>query len=150
MFRGATVTVSHAPADVGVIVAVAGEIDLSTVVPVRAELVQALNSAHADARAGTGGRDHVGPARTPLLVVDLTAVTFLASIGLSLLTDVAELCHPQPAAGRGPAVLLRIVTGHSPTVQRPLHLTGLDQVLPLFLTLEAALQDRDGRAAAGP
>jgi anti-anti-sigma factor len=138
----ATVTVDSAPEHGRVIVAVAGEIDLSTVPTVRAELVRALNT------AGVDDREQPGPREPRLLVLDLTAVTFMASKGLSLLTELAELCRRRPTAatdtnpgaGTGPSWLLRIVPGDNPAVQRPVQLTGLATALPLFDTRAAALQ----------
>ncbi|TNC23765.1 STAS domain-containing protein [Amycolatopsis alkalitolerans] len=65
-----------------------------------------------------------------MLVLDLSAVGFLASAGLSaLLTMHRDV---------GDKTVLRIVADGRATL-RPIHLTGLDQSLPLYPTLEASL-----------
>ncbi|UJW32795.1 STAS domain-containing protein [Saccharothrix sp. AJ9571] len=62
------------------------------------------------------------------LVVNLDAVQFLASAGISVLIE-ANCRLPE---------LLRVVTV-SEIVLRPLTITGLDRVLPLYPTTRAAL-----------
>ena len=64
------------------------------------------------------------------VVVDLTAVTFLASSGLAVLIRGAEL-----AAERG--IRIRLVAT-ARAVRRPLEITGSDQLFDLFTDLEAA------------
>lgn len=93
-------TVGLAERDAAVVVAVAGEVDLATVPQVRA--------AFADALGRLGGRR---------LVVDLTAVTFLASAGLGALADLA---------GRAPEQVVLAVDGDP--VRRMLRLGGLDGI----------------------
>lgn len=65
----------------------------------------------------------------PVLVLDLTRVDFLASPGLTSLLTVRR------NAGE---TALRIVAAGRASL-RPIQLTGLDQSLPLYPTLEAAL-----------
>jgi anti-sigma B factor antagonist len=62
------------------------------------------------------------------LVVDLSQVGFLGSAGMSALVDLREA---RPGA--------RFVVGENRRVLRPLQITGLDSVLPLYRETEAAL-----------
>jgi anti-anti-sigma factor len=69
-------------------------------------------------------------ARPPVLVVDLRAVTFLGSTGLSVLVQAWQ---------RGaPATALRVVANDR-AVLRPMQISELDQVLPVYATVEEAL-----------
>lgn len=99
------------------VVTVAGEIDRSTVERVRTAVDAGLDQLHAGA----------------ILIVDLTNVTFLESAGLQALVDVTETAQERSAS-------LRIVVGHTRAVVRTIQLTGLTEVLPLFDTVEQALQ----------
>lgn len=65
-----------------------------------------------------------------VLVVDLAAVYFLASAGLTALVTITQ--HREAGAS------LRIVASGRATV-RPIQLTGLERTLPLYPTVEAAL-----------
>ncbi|HVK24440.1 MAG TPA: STAS domain-containing protein [Actinokineospora sp.] len=89
-----------------------GEIDLGTV----AVFSAALDDVLADAPAA--------------LVVDLTGVGFLGSCGISALAVARQRC----ADG---AVDLRVVATESP-VLRILAVTGMDEVLSIFPSVEAA------------
>ena len=116
---------THSPADGVVVVAAKGEIDLAN----RDALAAALTPTTAD------------PA-VRLLVCDLSAVTFLACSGLSVLLDAkAEL------SARGAA--LRVVTA-DPTVLRMLDATGqraaLDVRTEPAAELHPAAQDSGGLA----
>ncbi|WP_436501995.1 STAS domain-containing protein [Actinokineospora sp. HUAS TT18] len=92
------------------VLAVAGEIDLVTEPQVRSALDAALRTEPA------------------ILIVDLTAVEFLGSTGLTALV----------AAHHGATTTqLRVVT--NPAARRIMQITGLDTVLPLFATLDLAL-----------
>lgn len=102
-------------ADSGVIVHVAGEVDLVTA----PRLTDELAVAEAELPA-------TGP-----LVLNLTEVTFLASVGLSVLVACHERCQEN-------GVDLRIVTGNR-TVARSILMTGLTDMLPTFGTLADAL-----------
>ncbi|MET0700019.1 MAG: STAS domain-containing protein [Mycobacterium sp.] len=66
------------------------------------------------------------------LVVDLTAVTFLASAGMTTLVK----AHEQA----GTAVSFAVVA-NGPTTSRPLKLLGLDATLALYPTLDDALRE---------
>jgi anti-sigma B factor antagonist len=94
------------------IVSVTGEIDIDTVTD--------LTDALAEPLAGT---EH--------LIVDLTDVGFIDSIGLRGLVDI----HIQAnATGRK----VRLVVGQGAT-RRPIEISGLDQVLAIFETVDSAL-----------
>jgi len=67
------------------------------------------------------------------LVIDLTQVTFMDSRGLQALVDVTQATQQR----REP---LRIVVNHTRPVIRPIQVTGPDEVLALFDTIEEALR----------
>jgi anti-anti-sigma factor len=94
-----------------VVLAVSGEIDLTTAAELDAHTSRVLQD------------------RPQVLVIDLTEVTFLGSAGMSSLV----------AAGRdGGDTSVRIVASGAATA-RPMQLVGLDQLLPIHPTREAAL-----------
>jgi anti-anti-sigma factor len=62
------------------------------------------------------------------IVIDLTAVTFIDSTGIGVLVR----------AGRSGQNVVALV-GPTLMVRKVLHLTGLDQVFPVFATIEEAL-----------
>ncbi|MDU0287832.1 STAS domain-containing protein [Saccharothrix longispora] len=93
-----------------VIVTVAGELDLDTAPRLRDVLL--------------------GPP-PPVLVLDLTAVRFFGSSGLSLLLEANR--HARCAGGE----LVLVAAGR--VVLRPLEITGVVRVLTLFPTLAEAL-----------
>ena len=64
------------------------------------------------------------------VVIDLTAVTFLASVGLRILAET----HERLGGSRRFAV---VATG--PVTARPIQLTRLDEFLALYPSVEAAL-----------
>lgn len=107
--------VVHATGE-ALVVTVGGEIDLVTVDRFRA--------------AVTAGFDQLHDGE--ILVIDLTEVTFLSSQGLQALVDVTQ-------AARRRREPLRIVVDHTRPVIRPIEVTGLDNVLALFDTVEDAL-----------
>jgi len=94
------------------VVSVTGEIDIDTVTDLTDALAEALSE-------------------TDRLVVDLTEVGFIDSIGLRGLVDI----HIQ-ATGAGRR--LRLVVGQGAT-RRPIEISGLDQVLSIHETLDDAL-----------
>jgi anti-sigma B factor antagonist len=98
-----------------VVVAVAGEVDLLTVGRLRAEVDAALRSA----------------AGQPV-VVDLTEVSYLGSHGLAALAEATS-----KAEGRREP--LRVVVDETRAVILPLQVSGLDEVLALYYTVEDAL-----------
>lgn len=70
--------------------------------------------------------------RPPVLVVDLTGVTFLASVGMSAIVAAHEEA--------GEHTKVRVVGGTRDTL-RPIRVTGLDSLLSVYPALEAALED---------
>lgn len=102
-------------ADRGVVVSAVGEIDLVSAPKLR------------DTLAGLDAR----PEPPSVVVVDLTGVTFLGSVGLSLLVEQDRRCRD--AGG-----LLRVVTGNR-LVARAIAMTGLSETLTLFDTLDDAM-----------
>jgi anti-sigma B factor antagonist len=97
-----------------VVLRVAGELDLLTT-PTLAEAC-----------------DEALRARPPVLVIDLTSVTFLASVGMSAIVAAHE-------AG-GDTTKVRVVGGTRETL-RPITVTGLDHLLSVYSELNAALED---------
>lgn len=95
------------------VLAATGEVDLLTV----GQLADAVTAALA-------GRPRV-------LVIDLSAVTFLNSSGLAI------LAQAHAAGGQGTAV--RVVATEKSLAHRAITLTGLDQLLPVFTSGAAAL-----------
>jgi anti-sigma B factor antagonist len=107
------VTVSELSPDT-ILFRVAGEIDLLTGPTLRARLTDTIS---------------VTPAN---VVIDLSAVRFLASIGLNILVETLATLE---AAGRH----LAIVVGNNPVVTHTLQTTGLDQVFDLHVTVATAV-----------
>jgi anti-sigma B factor antagonist len=103
------------------VVTVEGEIDIHTVARFRAAVSAGLEQV-----AGEEADD-------ALLVIDLTAVTFLSSPGLNALVDATR-------AARRRREPLRIVVDHNRPVVRPIELTGLDDLLALYGTIDEALR----------
>lgn len=69
--------------------------------------------------------------RPPVLVIDLTGVTFLASVGMSAIVAAHE-------AG-GETTKVRVVGGSRDTL-RPIRVTGLDNLLSVYPDLPSALE----------
>jgi len=99
----------------GVVVHAAGEIDLGSA----SKLREALDGIEAR------------PAARGPVVLDLTAVTFIGSVGLSLLVE-----HNQRHRDAGG--VLRVVAGNR-FVARAIVMTGLSDVLTVFDTLDEAV-----------
>ncbi len=97
-----------------VVLRVAGELDLLTT----PKLTEACDTALREV--------------PPVLVIDLTGVTFLASVGMSAIVAAHQ------AAGEDTKV--RVVGGTRETL-RPIVVTGLDSLLSLYPELSAALED---------
>jgi anti-anti-sigma factor len=76
--------------------------------------------------------------RPPVLILDLSGVTFLASTGLASLMSVLDACCVAGAA-------LRLVC-KGRQVLRPMELTGLTQMFDVYPDVEAALRGRAGQA----
>jgi anti-sigma B factor antagonist len=105
------------------VVALAGELDLST--------VPRLEGALLSEAQGQGS-----------VVVDLTRLTFIDSSGIRLLIQ----AH-QAADGRAP---LRTVVADGSQVERVLALARIEKVLPVFLDREEAIgAGKTGRTASG-
>jgi anti-sigma B factor antagonist len=101
------------------VVSVSGEIDLVT--------APALEQAISAVVAG-------GPTA---LVIDLSAVEFLGSVGLKILAATYEKLAETSEFG---------VVARGPATRRPIHLTGLDKTFPLYPTLDDALTGvKDGK-----
>lgn len=64
------------------------------------------------------------------LIIDLSGVDFLGSVGLKILAETHERLGESAAFG---------VVADGPVTQRPIHLTGLDRTFPLYPTLDEAL-----------
>lgn len=94
------------------VVSIGGEIDLST--------APAFEDALALALAADPG----------VLAIELSEVTFMASVGLRILAATSEKV--------GESTRIAVVA-NSPAVSRPIQLTGLDGVVALYPTLDAAL-----------
>ncbi len=109
---GVTVAVEQHGA--AVVLRVAGELDMLTT----PRLAEAATSALAT--------------RPPVLVIDLTGVTFLASVAMSAIVAAHE-------AG-GEHTKVRVVGGTRETL-RPITVTGLDNLLSVYPVLAAALED---------
>jgi anti-sigma B factor antagonist len=95
------------------VITAAGEIDLTNAEYLRDALLSALN-------AGATG-----------LVVDLTGATFLDSAGVTALVRASR------RAGASDAALRLAVT--APAVLRVLNLVGIDQLVPVFPSVAAAV-----------
>lgn len=109
---GATVDVEqHGTA---VVLHVAGELDLATTPVLSEACTTALRP------------------RPPVLVIDLTGVTFLASVGMSAIVAAHE-------AG-GEHTKVRVVVGSRDTL-RPIRVTGLDNLLSVYSDLPSALEE---------
>jgi len=108
---GVTVAVEQHGA--AVVLRVAGELDMLT--------TPRLAETAAEALAG----------RPPVLVIDLTGVTFLASVAMSAIVAAHE--HG------GEHTKVRVVGGSRETL-RPIMVTGLDTLLSVYPALTAALE----------
>jgi len=97
-----------------VVLRVAGELDLLTT-PALAEACT-----------------HELKKRPPVLVIDLTGVTFLASVGMSAIVAAHE--------EGGDHTKVRVVGGTRDTL-RPIRVTGLDSLLSVYSSLAEALAD---------
>jgi anti-sigma B factor antagonist len=113
-----SITTMVADHDGVAVVSVSGEIDLVTA----PALEQAIGTVVADNPAA--------------LIIDLSGVEFLGSVGLKILAATYE---KMDAGEFG-------VVAHGPATRRPIHLTGLDKTFPLYSTLDEALAGvRDGK-----
>ncbi|MCU1642403.1 MAG: anti-anti-sigma factor [Nocardia sp.] len=97
-------------AEAAVVLSAVGEVDMVSAPKLSSAVAEALS---------TGA---------PVLVIDLSEVGFFGSAGLSVLVEALEA-----SAGRE----LRVVA--TAPVRRPVELTGLDELLDIYGTLEEAL-----------
>lgn len=107
-----TMTTSVAVRDGATVLTVAGEVDLATAPALETAIEGILAS------------------KPTALIIDLTAVSFLASAGM------AALVAAHQRAGEATTIA---VVADGPATSRQLKMTSLDQVFALHSTLEAAL-----------
>jgi anti-sigma B factor antagonist len=110
------ITTSVAYRDGAAVVSVGGEIDLSTAPVFEGAISQAL--------------DH----RPAVLAIELSKVTFMASVGLRILAATNEKV--------GETTRIAVVADNA-AASRPIQLTGLDSVVALYPSLDAALAPTD-------
>ena len=114
------ITTSVAHREGVAVVSIGGEID--------------LNTAPAFEAAITGALDE----HPPVLVIELSDVSFMASVGLRILAATHQKA--------GNAAQVAVVAGN-PATSRPMELTGLDKVMAMYPTLDDALSAvRAGRS----
>jgi anti-anti-sigma factor len=94
------------------VVSVGGEIDLSTAPAFEAAIAEALED------------------NPPVLAIELSDVTFMASVGLRILAATNEKI--------GKSTQIAVVADNQ-AATRPIQLTGLDSVVTLYSTLDEAL-----------
>ncbi|WP_219412649.1 STAS domain-containing protein [Pseudonocardia nigra] len=87
------------------------------------------------ASAFTGALEELTTADEPVLVVDLTGVTFLASTGLAALIQAARRAEER-------ALRLRLVAP-ARAVRRPLEITGTDQLFEIHADVIGATAGSD-------
>ena len=114
MSKPDAISTSIAQRDGMVIVTVAGEIDLVTAPMLDTAVDEAIESSPA------------------VLILDLSAVTFLASVGLQTLVVTHDRMSP---AGRF------AVVADGPATSRPIQLIKLDEMVALYPTVELAVAD---------
>jgi anti-anti-sigma factor len=107
------------------IVAVAGEIDLSNADEIRDQVVAKIGTAH----------DRVA--------LDLTGTTYLDSTGVRLLFDLATRMQDRRRR-------LALVVTDRAIVRRVIVLTKLDEAVPVHSSLDEALADLSQTEPAGP
>ncbi|BBX46937.1 STAS domain-containing protein [Mycobacterium cookii] len=100
-------------------VSIGGEVDLSTAPAFEAAITTALEE------------------QPPVLVIDLSDVTFMASVGLRILVATQDENRD--------AVRVAIVANSSATA-RPIQMTGLDEIISLYPTLDEALSATESTA----
>jgi anti-anti-sigma factor len=98
------------------VVSIGGEIDLSTAPAFEAVITEALKE------------------DPPALVVELSEVIFMASVGLRILAATQE--------NVGKSIQVAVVADNM-AASRPMQLTGLDKLISLYPTLDEALSALD-------
>jgi anti-sigma B factor antagonist len=94
------------------VVSIGGEIDLSTAPAFEAAINGALDD------------------DPPVLVIELSDVSFLASVGLRVLVAAHEKVSKSAQLA---------IVANSPATSRPIQLTGLDKIMSMYPTLDDAL-----------
>jgi anti-sigma B factor antagonist len=94
------------------VVSVGGEIDLSTAPAFEAAIIGALDD------------------DPPVVVIELSEVSFMASVGLRILAAAHEKVSKSAQLA---------IVANNPATSRPIELTGLDKVMSLYPSLDAAL-----------
>jgi anti-sigma B factor antagonist len=94
------------------LVGIGGEIDLSTAPAFEAVIAEALEE------------------DPPVLVIDLSEVTFMASVGLRILAATQDKV--------GKSIQIAVVADNA-AASRPMQLTGLDSVISMYPTVDEAL-----------
>jgi anti-anti-sigma factor len=108
------ITTSVAHRDGAAVVSVGGEIDLSTAPAFEQAIAEALE------------------ADPPVLAIELSNVTFMASVGLRILAATNEKI--------GASTRIAVIADNQ-AATRPIQLTGLDTVVALYPTLNEALAE---------
>lgn len=111
--KSLTVTALSSSTEGVLVLRVVGDVDLATVGPLRGHVDEHLSDAHRG------------------VVLDCTAVSFLAACGIGLLVEIADQAR---ADGRP----LRLVA-HSPLVLRALEVTGTNEMVPHTATVAEAI-----------
>jgi anti-sigma B factor antagonist len=106
------ITTSVVHRDGVAVVSIGGEIDLSTAPAFEAVIAEALEE------------------DPPALVVELSGVIFMASVGLRILAATQEKV--------GKLIQIAVVAANA-AASRPMQLTGLDKLIALYPTLDEAL-----------
>jgi anti-sigma B factor antagonist len=106
------VPISVARRDGAAVLSVGGEIDLATAPALEAAIAAVLAE------------------DPPALVIDLSAVEFLASAGLRILVTTQDKVAESARFA---------VVANGPATSRPIQLTGLDETISLYPTLDDAL-----------
>ncbi|MBO0865762.1 MAG: STAS domain-containing protein [Mycobacterium sp.] len=106
------ITISVGHRNGATVISIGGEIDLSTAPAFEAAIAGALAE------------------EPPVLVIELSAVQFLASAGLRILVAAQEKASKSAQVA---------VVASTPATSRPIELTGLDKVFSMYPTLDDAL-----------
>jgi anti-sigma B factor antagonist len=106
------ITTSVAHREGVAVVSVGGEIDLSTAPAFEAAIIGALDD------------------DPPVVVIELSEVSFMASVGLRILAAAHEKVSKSAQLA---------IVANNPATSRPIELTGLDKVMSLYPSLDAAL-----------
>ncbi len=78
--------------------------------------------------------------RPPVLIIDMSATTFCDSAGVQAIIDLHNLIDARNQAASAPTRLLLVANA----VGRIITLTGIDQLMPVYSTLDAALAEPSG------